>query len=35
VYSKEKVGTVADFTIEVTQNFAKLEEAVPKTGYLV
>lgn len=24
VYSKDKVGTVVDFTIEVTQNFVKL-----------
>jgi hypothetical protein len=29
------VGTVADYTIEVTQNFLQLEEGVPKTGYLV
>lgn len=35
VYSKEEVGTSVDFTIEVTQNYAVLDEGVPKSGYLV
>lgn len=34
MYSKEDIGTIVDFTIEVTQNFFFLEEASPKSNYL-
>ena len=35
VYSKEPVGQMIDFTIEVSQNFIHLEDGVARKDYLI